>query len=148
MKLSDMFANLSRSAQDLEGRVSKWESELNAKSDELLENAKAWLASAQKRDDELKAKAVNYLNSANEQVKAQWAQTQAGWEAEFARVKAKASEARSKAEAMQAQDAADWYEAYATHMVSFAQRVQEEASNAVAGAAKARADAVAAKTAG
>lgn len=145
MKLSEMFATLAKNAQDMESRVSEWEKDLNSKSGELLGNAKTWLASAQKRDEELKAKVADYMKDANEQVKAQWAKTQADWDSEVARLQAKASEAREKATQMQAQQAADWYEAYAAQMVAYAQRVQDEASNAVAAATKARADSDAAQ---
>lgn len=141
MKLSDLFASLSKSAQDLEARAAEWEGQLRNRGDQLVDDAKKWLASAQERDDELRAKTTSYLNDASEQVKAQWAKTQSEWDAEFVRLKARAEEAQKKAQTMQSKELADWYEAYAAHMVSFAERVQQQASNAVAGAAKARADA-------
>ena len=65
----------------------------------------------------------------------------------MAELKKKAAEMRSKAETMQAGETADWYEAYAANMVNYAQQMQEEASNAVAAAAEARAKADAAKKA-
>lgn len=140
MKLSELLGSLSRGARDLEVSVAKWEAELDARGEQLQEQAKTWLASAQKRDEEVRAEIGKQISDASDKVKAQWAKTQADWDAEFERVKAKAAEARKKAEAMQAEDTADWYEAYAAHAVSFAQRMQAEASNAVAAAAKARAD--------
>lgn len=140
MKLSELLGSLSRGARDLEVSVAKWEAELDARGDQLQEQAKTWLDSAQKRDEEVRAEIGKQISDASDKVKAQWAKTQADWDAEFERVKAKAAEARKKAEALHAEDTADWYEAYAAHAVSFAQRMQAEASNAVAAAAKARAD--------
>lgn len=141
MKLSEMFAALARGAEDLEKRAAQWEAELADKSDKLRDDAKLWMASAQKRDDELRATTDAWLKDASAQVKAQWLKTQAEWDAELSQFKAKAEDMRRKAATLQAQETADWYEAYAAHMVSFAQRMQIEASNAVAGAAQARADA-------
>ncbi|HMQ41995.1 MAG TPA: hypothetical protein PKC09_12070 [Paracoccus sp. (in: a-proteobacteria)] len=147
MRLSDMFASLSRSAQDMEQRVAKWQDELGDKSEEMMASAKSWLASAQERDDELKEQVKTYLDDASEQVQAQWAKTQTDWDAGVAAVKEKAAEMRKKAETMQAEDAADWYEAYAANMVNYAQQMQESASNAVAAAAEKRAAAEAMKKA-
>ena len=54
---------------------------------------------------------------------------------------------RAQAQNMHDEDMADWSEAYAANMVAYAQQIQDEASNAVAAAAEARAKANAAKTA-
>ena len=147
MKLSDMFASLSRNAQDLEKRAAKWQEELGNRSSEMVESAKGLLADAQKRDDDLKAQVKDYFNDASEQVKAQWATAKAEWDSEAAKLKAKGEEVRKKAETMHAEDNADWYEAYAANMVAYAQQVQDEAANAVAAANAARAKADAAKSA-
>ena len=52
---------------------------------------------------------------------------------------------RGKVDASNAEDYADWSEAYAANMVAYAQSMQDEASTAVAAAAEARAKAEAAK---
>lgn len=147
MKLSDMFASLSRNAQDLEKRAAKWQEELGNRSEEMVESAKGWLANAQKRDDDLKAQVKDYFNDASDQVKAQWAAAKTEWDGEVAKLKAKGEEVRQKAETMAAEDNADWYEAYAANLVAYAQQVQDEAANAVAAANAARAKADAAKSA-
>ena len=145
MKLSDMFASLSRNAQDLEKRAAKWQEELGNRSSEMVESAKGWLADAQKRDDDLKAQVKDYFNDASEQVKAQWATAKAEWDSEAAKLKAKGEEVRKKAETMHAEDNADWYEAYAANMVALAKRSEQEATSAIAAAIEARAKADAKK---
>ncbi|MDO5643256.1 MAG: hypothetical protein Q4G26_12855 [Paracoccus sp. (in: a-proteobacteria)] len=147
MKLSDMFASLSRSAQEMEKRAAKWQEEIGNRSGEMVDSAKSWLANAQKRDDDLKAQVKDYFNDASEQVKKQWETAKTEWDGEVAKLKAKGEEVRKKAETMAAEDNADWYEAYAANMVAYAQQVQEEAANAVAAATEARAKADSAKSA-
>ncbi|WBU61824.1 hypothetical protein [Paracoccus albus] len=146
MKLSDMFATLSRNAQEFEKRAAKWQEELGNRSEEMIDSAKTWMANAQKRDDDLKAQVKDYFNDASDQVKAQWETAKTEWDGEVAKLKAKSEEVRKKAETMQAEDTADWYEAYAANMVAYAQQVQDEAANAVAAANEARAKAEGGKT--
>lgn len=141
MKLSDMFASLSRNAQELEKRAAKWQEDLGNRSDEMVQSAKAWIADAQKRDDDLKAQVKDYFNDASDQVKAQWEAAKTEWDGDVATLKAKGEEMRKKAESMHAEDTADWYEAYAANMVAYAQQVQDEAAKAVAAANEARAKA-------
>lgn len=72
---------------------------------------------------------------------------QTGWDEEVGKVKAKAEELRKAAVQMNDEDTADWYEAYAANMTNYAKQMQEEASQAVAAAAEARAKADASKKA-
>lgn len=147
MKLSDMFASLSRNAQEFEKRAAKWQEDLGNRSEEMIEGAKSWFANAQKRDEDLQAQVKDYFNDASEQVRAQWTAAKTEWDGEVAKLKAKGEEVRKKAETMHAEDTADWYEAYAANMVAYAQQVQDEAANAVAAANEARAKADSAKNA-
>ncbi len=147
MKLSDMFASLSRSAQDFEKRIEVWQADLSKKGNELAESAKTWREQAEQRQTELNAQINKYFDDADEKVKAQWAEAKTEWDKQIANLRSKAEDVRKKAVAMNAEDTADWYEAYAANMVSYAQQVQDEASNAVATAAEARVKADAAKNA-
>ena len=146
MKLSDLFTNLADGARNFEGRVKKWQEDLEAKNDELEAGARRWQEDAAKRQEELKQKVQGYLDDASDNVRAQWAKMEAGWDKQVAETKAKALEFRDKVDASDAEDYADWSEAYAANMVSYAQQMQDEASNAVAAAAEARARAEAAKS--
>lgn len=145
MKLSEMLASLSRNAQEFEKRAAKWQDEMKDKSDEMVKSAKDWYASAGDRQKDLEAQIQGYFDDASDQVKAQWSKAQTDWDAEVARLRAKSEEMRQAAKDMHEEDVADWSEAYAAHMVSYAQQVQEEASKAVAAAAEARAKADAGK---
>lgn len=147
MKLSDMFASLSRSAQDFEKRIDVWQADLSKKGNELAENARKWREDAEKRQSDLNDQITKYFDDADDKVKAQWEQAKTEWDGQIATLRTKAEDVRKKAVSMNAEDTADWYEAYAANMVSYAQQVQDEASNAVAAAAEARAKADAAKTA-
>ena len=147
MKLSDMFASLSRSAQDFEKKIDVWQADLSKKGNELAESAKKWREQAEQRQSDLNDQITKYFDDADEKVKAQWAESKAEWDKQIATLRGKAEDVRKKAVAMNAEDTADWYEAYAANMVSYAQQVQDEASNAVASAAEARVKADAAKNA-
>lgn len=139
MKLSEMFAGLSRNAQDLEKRMGEWEADLTKRGEAWLESGKQWLADAQKRDDEMAAQMKGYVDRASDSVKAQWAKGQQAWDAEIAQIRARTDQMRKDAVAMNAKDRAEWSEAYAAQMLGFAQKVQDEAGKAVAAAAEARA---------
>jgi len=139
MKLSDMFASLSRGAQDLEKRMGEWEKDLSARGSEWMESGKQWLAEAQTRDDEIAAQMKGYVDQASDAVKAQWAKAQKDWDAEVVRVRGMAENLRADAAKMTANERAEWAEAYAAQMVNFAQKMQEEAGKAVAEAGQARA---------
>lgn len=141
MKLSDMFASLSRGAQDLEKRMGEWEQDLSKRGAEWMESGKQWLAEAQKRDDDIAAQMKGYVDQASDAVKAQWANAQQDWDAEVVRVRGMAEKLRADAAAMTTKERAEWAEAYAAQMVNFAQKMQEEAGKAVAEAGQARAKA-------
>ncbi|MDF3605702.1 hypothetical protein PE067_05785 [Paracoccus sp. DMF-8] len=141
MKLSDLFTNLADGARTMETRVKKWQEELEAKNSDMMESARRWQADAANRQEDLQKKIQGYLDDASENVRSQWGQMQKGWEEQVAQTRAKAEEMRAKAAAMNAEDNADWFEAYAATMVNFAQKMQDEASNAVAAATEARAKA-------
>lgn len=141
MKLSDMLAQLSRSAQDFEARVEKWQQDFANRGEGLMDSARKWREQAEARQTDLNARIAGYFDDASEEVRAQWKASKSEWDAEVARMQAKGAEMRAKAGAMAAEDMADWSEAYAANMVAYAQQVQEEASRAVAAAAEARAKA-------
>ena len=141
MKLSDMFSNLARNAEELEKRVAKWQEDLGNRNDDLMSNARKWRDQAGQRQADLNEKVKGYFDDANEQVKAQWEKAKSDWDGEVAKMQAKGEEMRQAASNMQEDDMADWTEAYAANMVAYAQQVQDEASNAVAAATEARAKA-------
>lgn len=141
MKLSDMFASLSRGAQDMEKRMGEWEKDLSQRGSEWWESGKQWLAEAQKREDAIADQMKGYVDQASEQVKAQWAKAQKDWDAEVVRVKGMADNLRADAAKLTATERAEWSEAYAAQMVNFAQKMQEQAGKAIAEAAQARAKA-------
>lgn len=147
MKLSDMFASLSRGAQDLEGRMGEWEKDFSKRGSEWLESGRQWLAEAQKRDDEIAAQMKGYVDQASDAVKAQWAKAQQDWDAEVTRVRGMAETLRADAAKLTTSERAEWAEAYAAQMVNFSQKMQEEAGKAVAEAGQARAKADEAKKA-
>lgn len=148
MKLSDMFASLSRGAQDLEKRVEKWQQDMASRSGDLMENARKWREQAEARQADLNQQIKGYFDDASDEVKAQWDKAKTDWDAEVAKIRAKGEEMRQAASHMQHEDVADWSEAYAANMVAYAQQVQEEAANAVAAAAQARARAADSKDGG
>lgn len=148
MRLSDLFTNMADGARTLEERVKKWQEDLEARNADMVENARRWQADAAKRQDELQQRIQGYMDDASENVRAQWGNMQKSWDEQVAHLKAKGDEIRTKAEAMNAEDTADWYEAYAATVVNYAQKMQDEASTAVAAAAEARAKAEALKKQG
>lgn len=145
MKLSDLLTGLADNARVFETRVKKWQDDLEAKGDELMASAKRWQENAKARQEDLDKQIQGYLADASENVRTQWAQMQGGWDAQVSQTRAKAQELKARAETMQAEDYADWSEAYAATMVKYAQQIQDEASTAVAAAAEARAKADALK---
>lgn len=145
MKLSDLFTNMAEGARSLEERVKEWQTDLEAKNADMVESARRWQADAAKRQGELQQRIQGYMDDASENVRSQWGNMQKGWDEQVAQMKAKGEEIRAKAAAMSAEDTADWYEAYAANLVNYAQKMQDEASTAVAAAAEARAKADALK---
>ena len=141
MKLSDLFSTLAQGAQEFEKRAARWQEEFRDRQEDLVENVRKWREAATQRETDLNSQIRDYFDQASDQVKAQWETAKEGWDSEVEKVRAKSAEMRKQAETMQAGDLADWTEAYAANMVAFAKQMQEEASNAIAAAAEARAKA-------
>lgn len=139
MKLSDMFATLAENARDFEQRASQWQQDMTARNEEMMANIRKWQESAVQRQDEVNRQMRGYFDEAGENVRNQYAAIHSVWEEQFDKMKARAEEMRQSASKMQGGDFADWAEAYAAQMVGFAQKIQEEAGNAIAAATEARA---------
>ena len=77
MKLSDLFTNLADGARNFEGRIKKWQEDMDAKSTEMEAGARRWQEDAAKRQEELKKKVQGYLDDASENVRTQWNSMQA-----------------------------------------------------------------------
>jgi hypothetical protein len=138
MKLSDMFAALAENARTFEMRAAEWQDEMNARNEEMLAGARKWQEAAFQRQDEMNQQMKGYFEEAGENVRAQWQSMQTAWEEQFQRMREKSDEMRTAA--MKSGNFPDWAEAYAAQMVSFAQKMQDEASNAIAAATEARAE--------
>lgn len=137
MKLSDMFAALAENARTFEMRAAEWQDEMNARNEEMVAGARKWQEAAMQRQDEMNAQMRGYFEDAGENVRAQWQSMQTAWEEQFQRMRDKGDEMREAA--MKSGQFPDWAEAYAAQMVSFAQKMQDEASNAIAAATEIRA---------
>lgn len=143
MKMSDMFAMLAENARSFEERMGAWQAEMSKSSESAMQQARDWQESAAKRQEEVNQQIRAHMETAGEQVRAQWQKMQAGWEEQFEKMRAQGEEMRSAAMKMpggqDGQGFADWAEAYAAQMVSFAQKIQGEAAEAIARATEARA---------
>ncbi|RJK98671.1 hypothetical protein [Paracoccus siganidrum] len=148
MKLSDMFSTLAENARMFEERASEWQRDMNARNEEMMTNVRKWQEAAIQRQDEVNRQMRGYFDEAGENVRNQWQSMQAAWEEQFEKMKAKGEEMREAAKKMQGGDFADWAEAYAAQMVGFAQKMQDEAANAIASATEARAKSSSAKKKG
>lgn len=148
MKLSDMFSTLAENARMFEERASEWQRDMNARNEEMMTNVRKWQEAAIQRQDEVNRQMRGYFDEAGENVRNQWQSMQAAWEEQFEKMKAKGEEMREAAKKMQGGDFADWAEAYAAQMVGFAQKMQDEAANAIASATEARAKSSSAKEKG
>lgn len=137
MKLSDMFSTLAENARMFEKRAAEWQDEVTAKNDEMMASARKWQETAMQRQDEMNKQMRGYFEQAGDNVRAQWQTMQSAWEDQFKKMQDKGEEMR--AAAMKSGHFPDWAEAYAAQMVSFAQKMQDEASNAIAAATEARA---------
>ena len=137
MKLSDMFAQLAENARSFEKRASEWQDEMNSRNDEMMASARKWQETAMQRQDEMNQQMRSYFEGAGEQVRTQWQTMQSAWEDQFAQMQKKGEDMRQSA--MKGGYFPDWAEAYAAQMVAFAQKMQDEASNAMAAATEARA---------
>lgn len=148
MKLSEMFSTLAENARMFEERASEWQQDLNARNEEMMANVRKWQEAAIQRQDEVNRQMRGYFDEAGENVRNQWQSMQTAWEEQFEKMKAKGEEMREAAKKMQGGDFADWAEAYAAQMVGFAQKMQDEAANAIASATEARAKSSPAKKKG
>ena len=137
MKLSDMFSTLAENARMFEKRAAEWQDEVTARNDEMMASARKWQETAVQRHDEMNKQIRGYFEEAGENVRNQWQTMQSSWETQFQQMREKGEEMRTAA--MKGGNFPDWAEAYAAQMVSFAQKMQDEASNAIAAATEARA---------
>ncbi|MCZ0960810.1 hypothetical protein [Paracoccus benzoatiresistens] len=136
MKLSDMFSTLADNARLYEQRVNEWQDQMNVRNDEMLASARKWQETAIQRQDEMNRQIRGYFDEAGENVRSQWQTMQTAWEEQFQKMREKGEEMR--ASAMKSGNFPEWAEAYAAQMVGFAQRMQDEAANAIAAATEAR----------
>lgn len=137
MKLSEMFATLAENARSFEKRAAEWQDEMTSKNEDMMSSARKWQEAAMQRQDEMNKQMRSYFDQAGENVRNQWQTMQSAWEDQFQKMREKGEEMRSAA--MKSGHFPDWAEAYAAQMVSFAQKMQDEASNAIAAATEARA---------
>lgn len=137
MKLSDMFSTLAENARTFEQRAAEWQDDMSARNDEMMAGARKWQETALQRQDELNAQMRGYFEEANENVRTQWQTMQSAWEEQFQKMREKGEEMREQA--LKSGHFPDWAEAYAAQMVAFAQKMQDEASTAIAAATEARA---------
>ena len=136
MKLSDMFSTLAENARTYEKRVAEWQDDLNSRNDEMLASARKWQETALQRQDEMNRQFRGYFEEAGENVRNQWQAMQNAWEEQFEKIREKGEEMR--AAALKLGHLPEWAEAYAAQMVGFAQKMQDEAANAIAAATEAK----------
>ncbi|MFN3526857.1 MAG: hypothetical protein ACK4YU_12265 [Paracoccus sp. (in: a-proteobacteria)] len=143
MKMSDMFAMLADNARAFEQRMGSWQEEMSKNGENAMEQARKWQETAKERQEEVNSQIRAHMETANEQVRSQWQKMQSGWEEQFEKMRAQGEEMRAAAMKMSGgkdgQGFADWTEAYAAQMVSFAQKMQGEAAEAITRATEARA---------
>lgn len=137
MKLSDMFSTLADNARQFEQRAAEWQDEVSSHGGDMMASARKWQEMAMQRQDEMNAQMRSYFEDAGESVRSQWESMQAAWEEQLQKIREKGEEMRQ--EAMKNPNFPDWAEAYAAQMVSMAQKMQDEAANAIAAATQARA---------
>jgi hypothetical protein len=146
MKLSDMFSSLAENARAFEERSSTWQSELTARNEEMMSGIKKWQDSATERQDQMQKQMKEYFDQAGDGARTQWETMQKSWEDHLATMKSRGEDKRASASKLKGGDFAAWSEAYAAQMVSFAQKMQDEATNAIASATEARAKTTKKKT--
>lgn len=143
MKLSDMLTSMAENARLFEQRSADWQSQMSSRNEEMMAEIRKWQAGAVERQDDLSRQLSGYMNEAGEALKTQWAQMQSTFETQFAQLKTQGDEMREAAMktagGKDGKGFADWAEAYATQMTSFAQKMQAEAAGAIATATEARA---------
>lgn len=136
MKLSDMFSTLADNARLYEQRVTEWQDQMTSRNDEMMASARKWQETAMQRQDEMNRQFRGYFEEAGENVRQQWQSMQTAWEDQFQKMREKGEEMRAMA--TKSGHFPEWAEAYAAQMVSFAQKMQDEATNAIAAATEAR----------
>ena len=136
MRLSDMFSTLAENARTYEKRVTEWQDNMSSRNDEMMASARKWQETAMQRQDEMNRQFQNYFEEAGENVRNQWQVMQTAWEEQFQKMRDKGEEMR--AAAMKSGHLPEWTEAYAAQMVGFAQKMQDEAANAIAVATEAK----------
>lgn len=143
MKLSDMLSSMAENARLFEERSADWKSQMTGRNDEMMAEIRKWQAGAVERQDDLSRQLRGYMDEAGETLKTQWQQMQTTWEAQFAQLKKQGDEMREAAlktaGGKEGKAFAEWAEAYAAQMTSFAQKMQAEAAGAIATATEARA---------
>lgn len=138
LKLSDMFSSLAENARSFEKRVGEWQEQMASRNDDMLDGARKWQEAAKQRQEELNKQIQTFMDEANENVRSQWQVMQTAWEEQFEKMRQKGEEMRTAANNLKGNEFADWTEAYAAQMVAFAQKMQDEAANAIAAATEAR----------
>ncbi|MBK4217837.1 hypothetical protein JJJ17_18030 [Paracoccus caeni] len=136
MKLSDMFSTLAENARNFEQRATEWQSEMTSRNEDMMAGARKWQETALQRQEEVNKQVRTYFEDAGENVRSQWQTMQTAWEDQFQQMREKGEEMR--ASALKSGHFPDWAEAYAAQMVAFAQKMQDEAANAIAAATEAR----------
>ncbi len=134
MKLSDMFAQLAENARSFEQRAAEWQDEMTK--GDAMAGFRKWQETAMQRQDEMNKQIQAHFEQAGENARKQWEAMQGVWEEHFQMMRQKGEEMREAA--MKGGYLPDWAEAYAAQMVSFAQKMQDEAGKAVAAATEAK----------
>lgn len=136
MRLSDMFSTLAENARTYEKRVAEWQDEMSSRNDEMMASARKWQETAMQRQDEMNRQFRGYFDEAGENVRSQWQTMQSAWDEQFQKMREKGEEMRVAA--TKSGHFPEWAEAYAAQMVGFAQKMQDEAANAIAAATEAK----------
>lgn len=142
MKLSDMLATWADNARLFESKSADWQGEMTTRNEQMLAEIRAWQADTAARQEEMSRQVMGHLETAGDAMKTRWQQMQTAWEAQLAQMQAQGDQMRQAALKMpggaEGKGFADWAEAYATQMTSFAQKMQAEAAGAIATATEAR----------
>lgn len=135
MKLSDMFSTLAENARTYEQRVTEWQG-MTGQNNEMMNSARKWQETAMQRQEDMNRQIRGYFEEAGENVRQQWQTMQSAWEDQFQKMREKGEEMRAAAK--KSGHFPEWAEAYAAQMVGFAQKMQDEAANAIAAATEAQ----------
>lgn len=138
LKLSDLFSTLAENARSFESRVAEWQDDLSSRNEEMMSSARKWQEAAKERQDDMNQQMRTYFEEAGENARNQFQTFQQAWEDQFKKLQERGEEMRNTASKAKGGDFAKWSEAYAAQMVAFAQKMQDEAANAIAAATEAR----------